>query len=482
MHVSMQIGFRIAKKLPLGSPAFVLRLALCVLPLVSFFSVISPSFAAPSGGWAATYDVAYRDNADSIQQTSDGGYIVAGETTTLNAEGKEMIDLLVLKLRADGTVEWRKSYGGSRWDSASSIQQTSDGGYVAAGFTSSFGVETRNCWVLKLSSDGTVEWQKTYGGYGWDGANSIQQTGDGGYIVAGVTGSFGEALAFWVLKLGSDGTVEWQKSYGGSDQEMAHSIRQTGDGGYIVAGMTMSFGAGAYTYDFLVIKLRQDGTVEWGKTYGGDSEDWGSSILQTGDGGYLVTGGTASFIPGRDDAWVLKLRPDGTVEWQKSYGTREGDGAWASAIEETGDGGYIIAGWTSLWIDDINNEVRDILVLKLRPDGSVEWHRTYDVDGYDCAESVKQTDDGGYIVGGRTGPSASGKKDLFVLKLKSDGSIDPSCNLATETNVSETDSDAVVLDPDIIVGDSDAGAQDSSATVRDVDVVVDFLCPATAAK
>jgi hypothetical protein len=263
---------------------------------------------------------------------------------------------------------------------------------------------------------------------------------------------------------------------------MAHSIRQTGDGGYIVAGMTMSFGAGAYTYDFLVIKLRQDGTVEWGKTYGGDSEDWGSSILQTGDGGYLVTGGTASFIPGRDDAWVLKLRPDGTVEWQKSYGTREGDGAWASAIEETGDGGYIIAGWTSLWIDDINNEVRDILVLKLRPDGSVEWHRTYDVDGYDCAESVKQTDDGGYIVGGRTGPSASGKKDLFVLKLKSDGSIDPSCNLATETNVSETDSDAVVLDPDIIVGDSDAGAQDSSATVRDVDVVVDFLCPATAAK
>ncbi|MHC4197180.1 MAG: hypothetical protein ACYSRP_04600 [Planctomycetota bacterium] len=481
MHVSMQIRFWLAKKLPLGSPAFVLRLALCVLPLVSFFSVVSPSFAA-SGGWAATYDVAYKDNADSIQQTSDGGYIVAGETSALNAEGKEMIDTLVLKLSADGTVEWRRSYGGSKRDMISSIQQTSDGGYVAAGLTSSFGVETRNCWVLKLSRDGTVEWQKTYGGYGWDEANSIRQTGDGGYIVAGVTGSFGEELAFWVLKLGSDGTVEWQKSYGGSDQDMALSIRQTGDGGYIVAGMTMSFGAGAYTYDFLVIKLRPDGTVEWGKTYGGDSEDWGNSIRQTGDGGYLVAGKTASFVPGRDDTWVLKLRPDGTVEWQKIYGTRAGDGAWASAIEETGDGGYIIAGWTSLWIDDINNEVLDILVIKLRPDGTVEWHRTYDIDGYDRAESVQQTDDGGYIVGGWTGPSTSEKIDLFVLKLRPDGSIDPSCNLATETVVSVAGSDAVILDPDIIVGDSDARAQDSSATVRDVDVVVNFLCPATVAK
>ncbi|MCP4365811.1 MAG: hypothetical protein GY800_11020 [Planctomycetes bacterium] len=480
MHVSRQERFCIAKKLPSGSPAFVLHLALCILPLVSFFSTVSPSFAA-SGGWAATYDVAYKDGANSIQQTSDGGYIVAGETSTLNAEGKEMIDTLVLKLRPDGTVEWRKSYGGSRWDMISSIQQTSDGGYVAAGFTSSFGVKARNCWVLKLSRDGTVEWQKTYGGEGWDEADSIQQTGDGGYIVAGMTGSFGEKFDFWVLKLGSDGTVEWQKSYGGSDQDMARSIRQTGDGGYIVAGMTRSFGAGAYTYDFLVMKLRPDGTVEWGKTYGGDFEDWGSSIQQTGDGGYLVAGRTDSFIPGRDDAWVLKLRPDGTVEWQKSYGTREGDGAWASSIEETGDGGYIIAGWTSLWVDSINNEVLgivlDILVLKLRPDGTVEWHRMYDIDGYDRAQSVKQTDDGGYIVGGWTGPSASEKSDLLVLKLRPDGSIDPSCNLATETVVSVAGSDVVVLDPDIIVGDSDAGTQDSSATVRDVDVVVNFRCP-----
>jgi len=165
---------------------------------------------------------------------------------------------------------WAASYGGSYPDYVSSIQQTSDGGYIVAGHTLSFGVGDRDFWVLKLDEEGNVEWQKAYGGSDYDWATSIQQTDDGGYIVAGYTFSFGAGgYDFWVLKLNENGNVEWQKTYGGSDDEEAYSINQTDDGGYIVAGgSTYSFEPGGY--DVWVLKLDEEGNVEWQKTYGGN--------------------------------------------------------------------------------------------------------------------------------------------------------------------------------------------------------------------
>jgi uncharacterized delta-60 repeat protein/uncharacterized repeat protein (TIGR02543 family) len=215
---------------------------------------------------------------------------------------------------------WAKSYGGTNQDQAYSIQQTSDGGYIVAGRTSSFGAGYDNFWVLKLDSDGAVSWQKRYGGAGNDYATSIQQTSDGGYIVAGFTASFGASGDdFFVLKLNSDGTVAWQKRYGGTADDVANSIFQTSDGGYIVAGETMSFGAGYY--DFWVLKLNSDGTVLWQKTYGGASLDHPYSIQQTGDGGYIVAGETRSFGAGNFyDFWVLKLNGDGTILFNPASG------------------------------------------------------------------------------------------------------------------------------------------------------------------
>ncbi|MDI6733382.1 MAG: hypothetical protein QME16_05630, partial [Planctomycetota bacterium] len=164
-----------------------------------------------------------------------------------------------LKLTSTGSIDWQKTYGGTGSDSAQSIQQTSDGGYIVAGVTQSFGTGSADFWVLKLTSTGSIDWQKTYGGTGYDRANSIQQTADGGYVVAGNTTSFGAGSNdFWVLKLNNDGTVAWQKTYGGTGGETANSIRQTADGGYIVAGNTPSFGAGSA--DFWVLKLNPDGT------------------------------------------------------------------------------------------------------------------------------------------------------------------------------------------------------------------------------
>jgi len=160
---------------------------------------------ASAGQWAKTYGGTGDDYAYSIQQTSDGGYIVAGYT---GSSGAGLADFWVLKLKSDGTVDWQKTYGGGGYDSASSIQQTSDGGYIVAGVTTSFGAGGYDFWVLKLDGSGNVQWQKTYGGTGNDYANSIQQTTDGGYIVAGVTTSFGAGGDFWVLKLDSSGNVQ----------------------------------------------------------------------------------------------------------------------------------------------------------------------------------------------------------------------------------------------------------------------------------
>src|SRR3990170_885419 len=234
---------------------------LCLLFTVYCLLILATSVSSETMGWVATYGGANHERAHSIRQTADGGYVVAGYTesfSTIERHGQKDRDIWVLKLRADGAVEWQKTYGGDNADEAHSIQQTSDGGYVVAGRTRSFGAGKVDFWVLKLRPDGTVDWEKTYGGEDWDDARSIQQTRDGGYVVAGSTSSFvtrgEETPDMWVLKLRSDGVIEWQKTYGGDNWDSVNSIQQTLDGGYIIAGETRSFGN--ENGDFWVLKLR----------------------------------------------------------------------------------------------------------------------------------------------------------------------------------------------------------------------------------
>jgi uncharacterized delta-60 repeat protein len=261
------------------------------------------------------------EDAYSIQQTIDGGYIVAGIFT---------YHFWVLKLTSIGEIIWQKAYSNGPYDYAYSIQQTSDGGYIVAGQTA-VSSTSYAFWVLKLDSNGNIGWQKAYGGGQMDYAYSIQQTSDGGYIVAGATDSFGAGYYdFWVLKLKSDGTIFWQKIYGGTNNDWAYSIQQTSDGGYIVAGYTHVSGT---DWDFWVLKLRPDdpdnpsnsGDIEWQKRYGGTSDDYAHSIQQTSDGGYIVAGTTGSFGATNYDVWVLKLKSDGTIAFNPVSGAHMAD-------------------------------------------------------------------------------------------------------------------------------------------------------------
>ncbi|MGA2296026.1 MAG: T9SS type A sorting domain-containing protein [FCB group bacterium] len=342
------------------------------------------------------------DYACSIQQTSDGGYIVAGFTDSNDGDvsgnhGGDN-DSWVVKLDISGAIQWQKCLGGSGNDWARTILQTRDGGYIVAGATTSNDGDVSgnhdsnnvywDFWVVKLDAIGKIQWQKCLGGSGYDEAWSIQQTSDGGYIVAGYTESNDGDVSgnhgnddIWVVKLDTSGTIHWQKCLGGSGYDVANSIQQTSDGGYIIAGETESkdgdvsgiHGDG----DVWVIKLDINGTIQWQKCYGGFSDDEPYSIQQTNDGGYIVAGctesndGDISGNHGTYDFWVVKLDVNGIIQWQKCLGGSGDDEAYS--IQQTSDGGYIVAGSTGSNDGDVsgNHGGSDFWIVKLSPETAV---------------------------------------------------------------------------------------------------------------
>jgi uncharacterized delta-60 repeat protein len=365
--------------------------------------------------WEKTFGGSGDDGAYSIQQTKDGGYIVAGYTRSFGAGGS---DVYVIKVDENGNKMWEKTFGGSGDDGAYSIQQTNDGGYIVAGVTDSFGAGGSDVYVIRLDENGNKLWEKTYGGSGNDGAYSIQQTSDGGYIVAGGTNSFGAGeIDFYIIKLDKDGNKVWEKTYGGNDYDDAYSIQQTTDGGYIVAGWTNSFGAG--NWDIYVIKLDENGNKVWEKTYGGGGDDLAYSIQQTTDGGYIIAGGTNSFGAGDCDVYVLKLDEDGNMIWEDTFGGSNDD--LANSIQQTKDGGYIVAGEKkSFGAGD-----RDVYIIKLDENGNMVWEKTYGGSGDDSANSIQQTKDGGYIVAGYTESFGAGGWDVYIIKMDAEGNTGP---------------------------------------------------------
>lgn len=252
-----------------------------------------------------TYGGPSNDSGISVKTTSDGGFVIAANTLSFGAGSG---DVWLLKTDASGNIEWEKIYGDINWDSINAFQKITGGGYIAAGGTYSFGTVNRDIWILKLNGNGDVTWSRTIGDMGYDYANSVQQTIDGGFIVAGFTGTNSSA---WIIKLDTNGTVEWQKRYSGDGRYVAASIRQTQDRGYIVSGTFEPWYGGLSSP--WILKLDELGNIDWIKKYGGKSHDNLLSILQTQDSGYVVAGTALSFGAGNQDAMVLKLNENGSV-------------------------------------------------------------------------------------------------------------------------------------------------------------------------
>ncbi|MDQ0068006.1 T9SS type A sorting domain-containing protein [Chryseobacterium lathyri] len=419
------------------------------------FSLIIYSFlpaqTAPAIQWQKSLGGSYGDQAKSVQQTSDGGYIVAGESSSTDGDvtgNHGDSDFWIVKLDASGTIQWQKSLGGSSYDNANFIQQTSDGGYIIAGESNSTdGDVTGNhgnfdYWIVKLDASGNMQWQKSLGGSNQDIANSVRQTSDGGYIVAGGTGSFdGDVTGnhgsfdYWIVKLDASGTIQWQKSLGGTSYERANSIQQTSDGGYIIAGaasstngdVTINYG----NEDFWIVKLDASGVVQWQKSLLGNLADSAQSIQQTSEGEYIVAGlsnSVNSEIPtmfGIANYCVAKLDVNGNTLWQRYFGGSGGDHPYS--IQTTSDGGYIVAGGTGSFDGDVtgNHGSFDYWILKLDASGNIQWQKLLGGSDFDEAYSIQQTADGGYIIAGMVFSADGnitgyhGNNDAWIIKLGS---------------------------------------------------------------
>ena len=406
--------------------------------LALWFILLTATVHAQEIEWQNTIGGNNTDQLYSIQQTSDGGYILGGwSLSNISGDKTESSfggsDYWVVKLDSIGNIQWQNTIGGNLYDQLYAIQQTSDGGYILGGYSDSniSGDKTENSqggydyWVVKLDVSGNIQWQNTIGGNSGDCLTSIQQTTDGGYILGGYSWSSisGDKTEdpqgtedYWVVKLDPTGNIQWQNTIGGNYYDELYAIQQTSDGGYILGGYSGSDIFGDKTEisqgldDYWVVKLDAIGTIQWQNTIGGNSEDWLKSVQQTTDGGYILGGSSYSGISGDKtenchgytDYWVVKLDASGNIQWQNTIGGNDAD--WLYSVQQTTDGGYILGGYSDSYISGDKTENSqgdyDCWAVKLDSIGNIQWQNSIGGNSWDELISIQQTNDGGYILGG----------------------------------------------------------------------------------
>ncbi|MCX2741182.1 T9SS type A sorting domain-containing protein [Pontibacter anaerobius] len=479
--------------------------------LISLFISLSSASYAQEIEWDKSFGVEISKRLYISQQTTDGGYILGGTSGPYynggEAEGaRGGTDYYIVKVDANGQKVWEKTFGGSENDELMLVRQTKDGGFILAGNSRSgvsgdkseanrSGCVTQcfslDFWIVKLNAAGEKEWDKTFGGKGYDFLTSLQQTTDGGYILGGYTssGSSGDKTEasrggydYWIVKTDRQGVKEWDKTFGGArseeygdeDLDLLTALQQTKDGGYILGGYSWSDAGGDKsvdnkgrcdadncTGDYWVIKVNAAGAMEWEKTIGGNDDDRLTSLVQTTDGGYLLGGYSGSGSSGdktvanngpcyidlllndlvcTTDYWVVKLDAAGDQEWDKAYGGNRDDRL--TSLQQTEDGGYILGGYSnsassgdkteenrSICYTDATTEdficPSDYWVIKLDPSGDKKWDKTLGGDEHEELQDVKQTKDGGYLLAGLSRSGISGDKtedpesstDIWIVKL-----------------------------------------------------------------
>jgi regulation of enolase protein 1 (concanavalin A-like superfamily) len=409
--------------------------------------------------WEKTFGGSNRENGLSVQQTTDGGYIIGGQAASY--VGWNHWDVYLVKTDPNGVLKWEKKFGDTDNDGGRSVQQTSDGGYIIAGWTWSYGAGYVDVYLVKTDFAGDIEWQKTFGGYNYDEGYSVQQTSDGGYIIVGWTLSYGAGhVDIYLIKTYSNGVKQWEKTFGGSNMDEGLSVQQTIDGGYIIVGSTQSYGAG--NSDVYLIKTKPNGNSQWQKTFGGSDWDEGSSIQQTTDGGYIICGSTESDGAGGKDVYVIKTDPNGDMEWQTTFGGGSHDSG--HSVQQTTDGGYIIAGTT----ESYGAGRSDVYLIKTDPNGNSLWEKTIGGNDADCGYSVQQTSEGGYIIVGATESYSAGLADVYLIKVGSDADRDGDGLY----DIWETD--GIDINQDSIV-DLDLSALGADPNHKDLFVEVDEL-------
>ncbi|MBF4494813.1 T9SS type A sorting domain-containing protein [Flavobacterium sp. MR2016-29] len=468
--------------------------------LYLFFSLFLPLFTYSQDIlWEKSYGGIHADHLFDAQPTADYGFILAGSSLSAKTGNKTDdnrgdLDYWIWKMKENGELDWQKSIGGNGFDLLQSIKNTRDGGFILAGTSSSGNSfqKKEDCkgitdfWVIKLNAAGDEQWQRTIGGTGQDELLCAFQTKDGGYILGGSSSSNppvvsntnlnGKSTAtaksdlynkseksrgnmdYWIVKLDNKGIIEWQKTYGGKYTDLLRSMEQTTDGGYILAGYSNSPISGEKTEsnkgvgDYWVIKVDDAGTIQWQNSYGSDGDDQPYVVHQTAEGGYILGGNSNStnalthlggIVSNGTDFWVLKLDQDGGILWSKTYDFGKVD--ILTSLVENKDHTYLIGGYAQAetrksLIGDVAKKagvakdkegINDYIALKIDEKGEELWTKTVGSSGEDILRRLIETRDGGYLMAGTSNSNSSkdknsniGGNDFWVVKLKDKAKIE----------------------------------------------------------
>lgn len=413
--------------------------------LLSFLFILSASvFLSAQPVFQKAYGGPTIDGAWSVRQTSDGGYIITAETNSYSSGGDAVY---LVKTDSLGIMQWTKTFGGlASFDYGNMVQQTIDGGYIITGMTFSFGSGNGDVYVVKTDANGNQLWSKTYGGIDLEEGYSIRQTVDTGYIIAGFTQSYGHGESdAYLIKTDTAGNVMWSQTYGGVNSEGYQgtgniSVHQTFDGGYILTAYTNSF---TFYYDLYMVRINPTGGVIWSRTYGGTADEYGyaNGVGQTGDGGFIMTGLTRSFGSGQADVYLVKVNANGNLLWSKTYGGVGED--YGYSVQQVSTGGYIITGTTHSF-----GASYQVYLIRTDMTGNLLWSKTYGGIYDDRGYCVEEASDGGFIIAGYTSSYGSGSSDIYLIKTDANGNS--GCNETTPVTLVTTPATVVTLQTTLI--------------------------------
>jgi len=398
-----------------------MKTAVALLTIVLSASTLSaqPNFERTYGGTGTDYCYGAR-------QTLDGGYLVYGYTTSY---GPATGSAWLIKTDEHGDTLWTRTHGASGVNCATAVLLKPDSGYVVGGYTSSIGAGRNDFMLLETDASGDTLWLRAYGGGEDDQAYALTQTGDGGYLLAGQTESYGAGdKDIWLVRTDADGDTLWTRTYGDSGWDGASAVAQTPDGGFAISG----FLGGTDEDDAWLIRIDADGDTLWTRTFGGDERsDYGSGLVTTGDHGFVFTGRSHTYGGPFGDLWLVRTDSLGDSLWIRSYGGSDVDAGQSVCV--TTDGGFAVAGGTK----SFGSGDYDVWLLRLDSLGDTLWTRTFGGSQIEYGVTVEQTPDGGFVIGGYTAPPSGAGHDFYLIKTDPDGYVAvvepdrPSVRLAT---------------------------------------------------
>jgi len=369
----------------------ILRGEVILLLLLPLF--LSPSVHSQTlqESWIQTHGGSSADVCYDMVPTSDGNFIAVGYTYSF---GAGLGDFYAIKLDNNGNILWEQTYGGTNSDAASAVYVCSDG-YVMIGKTKSFGIGRYDACLIKTDTNGNTVWTNTFGGFIDDEGCDVIQTHDGGFAIAGITKSMAVGEQdMYLVKTDAGGQLEWEKAYGDFYKDEAYAVLQTNDNGYLLAGHTRSFGE--VSGDIFVVRTNSSGDTLWTRRYGGSEDEWGYDMLKTPDNGFLIAGITSSYGAGDYDYYLIKISAGGDLIWEKTYGGYDTD--YCQSFIQTTDGGYMLAGYTSSY----GNGGFDQYLVKVDENGNLEGETVVGETENDFAAAVVQLAEFSYISAGYT--------------------------------------------------------------------------------